>query len=396
MQRLGTALLAALSVPAVAQVATGRTMQLLAPAVIGQTVSFRIASPATAAGNFYVVLWCAPPFAGTAALSVPGFTLLGAVLVDPPRSVSAVAGHLGATGSATHGVTIPNDLSFVGYAWDLQSADFDASTPTLWFSDDELTLVVANTPAPNMVWIPAGTFPMGSNAGPPDGVPPYNPQANERPVHQVTISRPFWIGRHEVTQAEYQALMGTNPSFHQGPAWPNSGNQPVEMVAHNAAMAYCAALTAQQAAIGRVPTGYQYRLPTEAEWEYCCRAGTTTEFHCGPTLVCGQANFYYSMHTGSSCNSLGTAVVGSYAANAWGLHDMHGNVWEWCLDAWDGSANYPSGPVVDPFVQSGPWQVYRGGSWMGNSYYCRSACRSGGYMPGRHLGFRVVLAPVLP
>jgi formylglycine-generating enzyme required for sulfatase activity len=293
-------------------------------------------------------------------------------------------------------VSIPNAPPFVGYAWELQSADLEAGTRTMWFSDNELALCVSGNVLPNMVPIPAGTFLMGSNAGPPDGVSPYYPQAHERPVHQVTISRPFWIGRHEVTQAEYLAVMGSNPSFHQGPSWPNSGSRPVELVAQGAAMAFCAALTAQQAVLGRVPSGYQYRLPTEAEWEYCCRAGTTTEFHCGPTLDCGQASFYYSTHTSSSCNSGGTAVVGSYAPNAWGLCDMHGNVWEWCLDAWDGSANYPSAPVVDPCVQSGQYQVCRGGSWMGNSNYCRSACRSGGYMPGRHLGFRVLLAPILP
>jgi len=399
---LACGLLAATAAPLVSQ-STGRTMQLLAPAVIGQTTSFRVASPATAAGNFYAIFWCAPPFAGTATLPVPGFTLLGPILVDPQRSVPAATGLLGATGSAAHGVAIPNDLSFVGYAWDLQSADLEGSTRTVRFADDELSLVVANTvlPGMNMVPIPAGTFLMGSNAGPPDNVPPYVTQPWERPVHQVTISRPFWIGKYEVTQQEYQALMGTNPSYFKGASWPNSATRPVEQVSWNDAVAFCAALTVQEAAANRLPSGYQYRLPTEAEWEYCCRAGTTTEFHYGPTLVCGQANFANSYHTNSYCANPGgvqTAVVGGYVPNAWGLFDMHGNVYEWCLDCWDGSANYPSSPVIDPYVTSGSVPTLRGGSWFSTARLCRSAIRDRYHASSqnRFIGFRVVLAPVLP
>ena len=155
-------------------------------------------------------------------------------------------------------------------------------------------------------------------------------------------------------------------------------------------MAYCAALTATEAAAGRIPAGYQYRLPTEAEWEYVCRAGTTTEWNTGASLVCGQANF-------SGCGSGQTTAVGSYPANPWGLFDTHGNVWEWCLDWWDGSANYPSSAVSDPYVSSGPYRVLRGGSWNLTADYCRSAFRNFS-SPGAALifcGFRVVLAPVL-
>ena len=248
---------------------------------------------------------------------------------------------------------------------------------------------------PNMVAIPPGTFLMGSNA---TTSAPYYSVGWERPVHQVTISRPFCMSKYEVTQAEYQAVMGSNPSYFQGASYPNSANRPVETLSWNDAMAYCAALTARERAAGRLPAGYQYRLPTEAEWEYCCRAGTTTEFHYGNSLVCGQASFWYSYHTNSSCNnSYGTAVVGGYAANAWGLHDMHGNVWEWCLDAWDGSSNYPAGAVTDPYVSSGFSRVRRGGGWNSLSRGCRSAYRNG-LCPtcgDLNLGFRVVLAPVL-
>jgi formylglycine-generating enzyme required for sulfatase activity len=156
------------------------------------------------------------------------------------------------------------------------------------------------------------------------------------------------------------------------------------------AMAYCSSLTATEAAAGRIPAGYQYRLPTEAEWEYVCRAGTTTEWNTGASLVCGQANF-------SGCGPGQTTVVGRYPANPWGLFDTHGNVWEWCLDSWDGSANYPSSAVSDPYVSSGPYRVFRGGGWGYIAVICRSALRNFNSPGGSSydVGFRVVLAPVL-
>jgi len=248
-----------------------------------------------------------------------------------------------------------------------------------------LTVTWALGTPPGMVAIPAGTFDMGSNAA---GGPPYFGNLNEQPVHQVTISYSFWMGQHEVTQSEYTALMGTNPSTCLG------ANNPVHIVSWFNAQAYCAALTAQQSALGNVPAGYQYRLPTEAEWEYACRAGTTTEFNVGSALFCNQANFSYSYHSSSSCGSSCTVPVGSYAPNAWGLYDMHGNVWEWCLDS---LAAYSPGAVTDPFVTGGPYRVFRGGSWYFYSFNCRSALRYY-YDPGDtffDFGFRVVLAPVL-
>jgi len=241
-------------------------------------------------------------------------------------------------------------------------------------------------PIPGMMPIPAGTFQMGSNA--PSG-PPYFGEYTPDPVRQVTISYPFWMGQYEVTQAEYQALMGSNPSAFPG------ASRPVERVTWFNARAYCAALTAQQA--GNLPAGYEYRPPTEAEWEYACRAGTTTEFHYGPALFCNQARIWSSNHTNpaASCgNPSGAVPVGSYAPNAFGLYDMHGNVWEWCLDSY---AAYSSAAVTDPFVTGGPSRVIRGGSWGSNSRSCRSAYR-GNYAPGGtnvDFGFRVVLAPVL-
>ncbi|MEQ1634151.1 MAG: SUMF1/EgtB/PvdO family nonheme iron enzyme [Planctomycetota bacterium] len=166
-------------------------------------------------------------------------------------------------------------------------------------------------------------------------------------------------------------------------------------------MAYCAALTVSETAAGRVPAGYQYRLPTEAEWEYCYRAGTTTEYWFGPTLACGQTHFSYTFHSNSYCGSpsgqSSAANVGSYPANPWGLHDVAGNVWEWCLDSWDFSANYPASAVSDPYVTTGPDRVLRGGGWGSGSGDCRAANRHNGNPGdvGDNIGFRVVLAPVL-
>ncbi len=177
----------------------------------------------------------------------------------------------------------------------------------------------------NLVWIPCGTFTMGSPASEPARY------AYEGPQTRVTISQGFWMGKHEVTQAEYQSVMGDNPSHFQG------ANLPVENVSWHDAVAYCAALTARERSAGRLPAGYSYRLPTEAEWEYACRAGTTTAFHYGNELRSGMANFYgYYEYPpcGSStwyCPNPGgtylgrTTSVGSYAPNVWGLYDKHGN-----------------------------------------------------------------------
>ncbi|MCP3882906.1 MAG: formylglycine-generating enzyme family protein [Sulfitobacter sp.] len=239
-----------------------------------------------------------------------------------------------------------------------------------------------------MVQIPAGSFDMGSTAA--SGTPYYG-NSSTQPVHNVTISEAFWMGEHEVTQAEYQAVIGVNPSRFSG------ADLPVEQVSWGDALAYCTALTAQEMAAGNVPVGYEYRLPTEAEWEYGCRAGTTTEFNVGTDLFCGDARFWSSFHSGNSCGispSSGTINVGSYAPNAFGLYDMHGNVWEWCLDSY---AGYSGTSQTDPFVTGGSDRVFRGGSWADFSSDSRSARRVS-FSPSYSafsLGFRVVLGSVL-
>lgn len=217
------------------------------------------------------------------------------------------------------------------------------------------------------------------------------------------------------TQEEYAAVMGSNPSYFQtqdslGNSIPPDLNRPVEQVSWNDAVAYCAALTAREQAAGRLPAGYEYRLPTEAEWEYACRAGTTTAFHYGPALRSGMANFHgnyewpacggsgYDCYNPSGIYLGRTTDVGSYAPNAWGLHDMHGNVWEWCQDRW--SLSLPGGSVTDPQgPTTGEFRVIRGGCWSHSAGNCRSASRSLWGLPwatNYWVGFRVVLAPGPP
>ncbi len=240
-----------------------------------------------------------------------------------------------------------------------------------------------------MVWIPAGTFQMGSPLTEVDR------QSHEGPQMEVTISNGFWMGQYEVTQAEYEEIAGVNPSFFNGVQdWPTPGidygtdtNRPVEQVSWEDAVAFCATLTDRERLAGRIPQGSHYRLPTEAEWEYACRAGSFTRFSYGDdsgyTLL---AN--YGWYLGNSNRR--THPVGEKLPNAWGLYDMHGNVWEWCLD-WYGP--YPGGAVMDPKgPATGSFKVIRGGTLGWNPDRCRSANRDTPRGQTFDFGFRVVLA----
>jgi formylglycine-generating enzyme required for sulfatase activity len=194
------------------------------------------------------------------------------------------------------------------------------------------------------VKIPAGTFMMGS----PDSEPGRN--LDEGPQHQVTISKAFELQTTEVTQSQWQAVMGSNPSYFKGP------DLPVEQVSWDDAQAFIAKLNAKN-------DGYRYRLPTEAEWEYAARAGTT-----GPYAGDLGAMAWYAPNSGGT-----THPVGTKTPNAWGLYDMHGNVMEWVQDWYDG---YSSSAVTDPVgPSSGSARVLRGGGWAYESQNCRSADR---------------------
>jgi formylglycine-generating enzyme required for sulfatase activity len=302
--------------------------------------------------------------------------------------------------------TVGVDLRFWDSDWaTLPSWELFDPRALIWHQSLTTPSGPAPTVAGNLVWIPCGTFTMGS----PDSE--LGRHSNEGPQTQVTISQGFWMGKYAVTQAEYQSVMGTNPSrftTQDGPGGnpiPPDLTRPVEQISWNDAVAYCAALTSHEQSAGRLPAGYTYRLPTNAEREYACRAGTTTPFHCGNELRSGMANFYgyYEYLVGDPYHSnpsgafLGrTTSVGSYAPNAWGLYDMHGNVWEWCQD-WYGP--YPGGSVSDPQGPgTGSDRVVRGGSWGNNAIDCRSAMADH-YPPtsaGSIIGFRVVLAPGQP
>lgn len=245
---------------------------------------------------------------------------------------------------------------------------------------------------PEVVAIPPGTFEMGSAA--PNAAPYFN-DAAQQPVHTVTISYPFWMGKYEVRQDEFFALGGLTAGVGVG-YFPNL---PLIEVRWEEALDFCTALTAQEALLGNVPPGYEYRLPTEAEWEYACRAGTTTEFNTGAALDCTDAKFTVAQHTGASCGATFPAFVGAYAPNAFGLHDMHGNAAEWCLDAYQ---PYVAGAVTDPFVAaplgaSSVERVLRGGSFAQDSSACRSASRRGFPQARANFtsGFRIVLGPIL-
>jgi formylglycine-generating enzyme required for sulfatase activity len=230
-----------------------------------------------------------------------------------------------------------------------------------------------------MVWIRPGTFTMGSPSG------EKHRRDWEGPQTKVTISRGFWMSKYEVTQAEYKAVMGNNPSYFKG------NNKPVGKVSWNDAVAYCAKLTEQEKAAGRLPGGYEYRLPTEAEWEYAYRAGTTTRFSYGDDpeySLLGEYAWYYPNSGGT------THPVGKKKPNRWGLYDMHGNLWEWCQDMY---GNYPGGSVTDPQgAVTGSYRVMRGGDWGSDKLSGRSAYRSWDHWSVDHfdhLGFRPVLAP---
>jgi len=217
------------------------------------------------------------------------------------------------------------------------------------------------------VLIPAGEFMMGSNDG----------EYDERPVHQVRISQPFYLGKYEVTQEQWQAVMGRNPSRFTG-----APTLPVEQVSWEEVQTFVRALNAREG-------GTAYRLPTEAEWEYAARAGSTTTYSFGSKASKLGDYAWYGDNAGGR-----THPVGQRKPNAWGLYDMHGNVWEWVQD-WYGpyevdEVTDPPGPATDSY------RIYRGGGWGTFAGNCRSSERNFD-MPDTRLaglGFRLLrMAP---
>ena len=238
---------------------------------------------------------------------------------------------------------------------------------------------ITNSIGMKLVLIPKGTFMMGS----PDSE---EGRQEIETQHEVTISKDYYLGVTEVTQGQYEKVMGTNPSYFQGNKIEgSSSNHPVEQVSWGDAVEFCKKLSdlPEEKAAGRV-----YRLPTEAEWEYACRAGSKTAYSFGES---SKSMGDYAWFDGNSNEQ--THPVGQKKANAWGLYDMHGNVWEWCSDCY---GDYPKGAVSDPVGQrEGLFRLNRGGSLLLDAAACRSAIRSWDYPSFRHdnFGFRVALSP---
>jgi formylglycine-generating enzyme required for sulfatase activity len=241
--------------------------------------------------------------------------------------------------------------------------------------------------------IEAGTFRMGSRGA----------YAFEEPVHRVRITEPYYLGTFPVTQAEYRAVaacaaelrLDPEPSHFKG------DSRPVEQVSWEDAVAWCGWIQKHWRDLrGTTKEGTElairsFGLPSEAQWEYACRAGTETEYHTGDGEAALAEAGWYDGNSGGETHS-----VGEKEENKWGLYDMHGNVWEWCRDVWDEDVyKKREDGVVDPEVtaedvgEQNPHRVLRGGSWRGRAVWCRSSDR-GGYWAGDRrgaIGFRVCL-----
>lgn len=255
-------------------------------------------------------------------------------------------------------------LGLAAAGCDLQSEATSSAQPDASLSRAAVELV----PLTNMLPIKAGTYTRFSK-----GV-----------TNQVTISRDFWIGRYEVTQGEYVSVMGHNPSHFHGDA-----RRPVEKVTYFAAVKYCEAVTQKERAAARLPAGFRYRLPTEAEWEYAARAGTTNVFNFNGGLE-EAGKFAWTLENSDGS----THPVGQKLPNPWGLYDTHGNVWEWCSD-W--LIEFPNVPLTDPVGPStGKFKVFRGGGWNQTAEFARLPNRfmmspsNGIYF----VGFRLALGKV--
>lgn len=234
----------------------------------------------------------------------------------------------------------------------------------------------------DLVWIPAGTFGMGSPASEKEGLDAMMKAYSDETQHQVTLTQGFWMGKFEVTQEQWTQIMGSNPS-----RYTHATGLPVERVNWIECQDFVRKLNLL------IPGG-GFSLPSEAQWEYACRAGTKEPFSFGETISTDQANYDGTKIYGGGQQGVlrgKTVPVGSFPANAWGLHDMHGNVYEWCVDWYDKCSAMP---VIDPQGPTvGESRVLRGGSYSAPPAFCRSAWRMTGPPPDYRdsgIGFRII------
>ena len=249
------------------------------------------------------------------------------------------------------------------------SSTSKANLPSNTFLPSGLARKVADIDL-EMLWVRPGSFIMGSPLSEPH-------REDDERQHTVTLTRGFWLGKYEVTQNQWEKVMGNNPSKFKG------ADLPVQGISWVDAMMFCKRLGLAETKADLIPGGYEYRLPTEAEWEYACRAGTTTAYAFGGSLTPNSANFGKILGQPSR--------VGTFPANAWGFHDMHGNQFEFCYD-WYGS--YAESALSDPVGPgTGTDRVKRGGVWIFDNFHCRSAGRSRNppNYSSSGLGFRVAL-----
>jgi len=245
------------------------------------------------------------------------------------------------------------------------SIDLNRLANTVDGYDPKPNYIVKSALGMELIWCPPGAFIMGPG--------PWK----EEPAHPVILTKGFYLGKYEVTQEQYEKVIGTNPSKFEG------NKLPVETISWDTAVAFCDELNRKE----RIPRSWEFALPTEAQWEYACRAGTTTAYSWGDNIIPQHANY-----NESGINK--TVKVGSYKPNHWGFFDMHGNVWEWCLD-WFGP--YSPGLAVDPMgAPNGIQRVMKGGSWEGSAeglgptfrgYYYPNSSR---YFPGFRVAFKQV------
>lgn len=292
------------------------------------------------------------------------FALVGAAAPPRPSASAAVISRLEsamATGDkfgaedilAELEKLIPSDLRMAGLR------DRVSALPGL---DKSVSIDLGGGVRIELVLVRPGSFTMGSESG----------GSDEKPVHQVTLTQPFYLGKFEVTQEQWESVMGNNPSEFKG------SKLPVENVSWKDCQKFLAKLGEK--------SGRKFALPTEAQWEYACRAGSTTRFSFGDADSGLPEYAWYESNSEAK-----THPVGGKKANPWGLYDMHGNVWEWCADA---HGKYPGEAVANPVDSaSGPHRVNRGGAWYNQAEVCRSADRRG-YFPGLRggiLGLRLAL-----